>query len=405
MKYVIIGAGIAGISAATAIKDNDANAHITILTNEFHPMGLYARKDLVRRLAQGRYSEEDVLIMSENELKSHGFIVRYEPECEVFPARQQVLIGHSLRLSYDKLLLATGSIPKVIEAPGTHFLGVHQVRIYEDISLMESWLLNIQHLPIVIVGADFLGLELAYALRKRGFEVILVAQTNQASEGIFSQTIAHVIEQRLIADGVEIIKETSVAEYHSADMQMLSAVTLTNGRTIETGLVICSVGVVPNTELVGEAGIDLDESSEAIMVSDTLQTNIPTVYAAGGCASIDGYIAAHWDESEEQGHVAGLNMAGVHTIYSPVYRGNLDTVIYDIPFGYFFTQNKEDAMIVSWGEEQEVGVAYLKDGVVIGAELINSLSAMDTLLELAKTQRVVSEEELISLVNSQTLNA
>ena len=328
MRYIIIGSGIAGISAAKAIREQDQTGQITVYSNEVHPLGLYVRKDLARHLAIGFKEEDEILIENEISLAKQGIQIVYEDIARVFTRLNQVFLNHMIRASYDKLLLATGATPKLIDAPGLHYIGVHQLRSYEDVSLIEAWMPELQQIGAVIIGSGILGVDVAYALRKRGVPTTLVVRGDHLDA---PQTFS-LIEQRLRDAGVELIFNQTLSAYLSEDERLLDAVRLSDGREIPTRMALCAIGVRPNTDFLEDTGLDIAEEMGALRVNAFMQTNLPNVYAAGNCAQVNGFISRNWRESAEQGRIAGLNMAGQTVHYQPRIEDDLN--IDDLPLAY-----------------------------------------------------------------------
>lgn len=317
MEYVIIGSGIAGMSAAKTIRQHDQVGGITLFTNEFHPVGCYARKDLARRLMAELAEPEDLLTETPAELAEQNIRVVYEDIARVLPHMNQVLYGHYARKNYDRLLIASGSIPRLVDADGVHLIGVHQLRNYEDASLIEAWMPQLQQSGAVVIGGGILGIDAAYVLNYRGVPTTLVAREARLGIGHFSEAEATQVEERLKFEGVQVVLNATLEAYLSEDERVLDGVRLSNGRIIGARMALCAVGVRPSTGFLDESGIVLDEVSGGINVGSSMQTNFTEIYAAGGCASVDGIIASTWTQSAEQGRIAGLNMVGQSAAYSP----------------------------------------------------------------------------------------
>lgn len=317
MEYVIIGSGIAGMTAAKTIRQHDSEAGITLFTNEFHPVGCYARKDLARRLMVELVEPDDLLTETPAELAELNIRVVYEDIMRVLPQMNQVLYGHYARKNYDRLLIATGATPRLLDAPGLHYIGVHQLRNYEDASLIEAWMPQMQQVGAVVIGDGILGVDTAYVLNHRGVPTTLVARESRLGIAHFTEAEASQVEERLKAEGVEVILNATLEAYLSEDERVLDGVRLSSGHVVNTRMALCTVGVRPSTSFLEESGIAIDAESAAVTVNPAMQTNLPEVYAAGGCASVDGFIAGTWVESAEQGRIAGLNMVGQSALYTP----------------------------------------------------------------------------------------
>jgi nitrite reductase (NADH) large subunit len=167
--------------------------------------------------------------------------------------------------------------------------------------------------------------------------------------------------------GITVITGRSIVAYHSEDQAVLDAVELSDGRNIPTRMALSTIGVRPTIDVVEDRGIDVDEDLGAILVNEQLQTNIPNIYAAGGVASLNGYIAHTSEQAVEQGRIAALNILGQDATYT-VHHLDLDTTLYDLPFAYF-----GEASDKTWiWEADKYGYAcvFLSNGRIQGAQLL-----------------------------------
>jgi nitrite reductase (NADH) large subunit len=404
MRYIIIGAGITGISAAKTLRAQDPAGEILVYTTEFHPMGFYDRKNLARRLAKGIQHQDEFLLDTIESLKKDNIKLEYKEIERVFPAANEVLFPHSIRLKYDRLLLALGATPKIVEAPGVHLIGVHQLRTFDDAWLVEQWIPELRENGAVVIGGGLLGLDMAYALKERGVRNTLVVRESYVGAPWLPERAAQFIEKRLQLDGIEVITGETVTAYLSEDERVLDAVQFSNGHVIPARMAFCAVGVRLNTDLAEEGVIEVNETSGAIVVNEYLQTNYPNVYAAGNCASVNGLIAHNWTLSTEQGHIAALNMAGQTTPYQPAFIGDLNSQIYDLPFAYFGDTSRTTSHTQVWvwenGNDQFVEV-ILNEGKIVGATLLGNVTALAIdFAERYQSQTPISTEELASLVHS-----
>lgn len=315
MRYSIIGSGIAGVTAAKTIREHSADAEIRLYADEYHPLGLYARKDLARALAGGLDNYNHYLIDSIAELERQGiqFIQQAIP-C-IYPNMNQIFVNHAFRSNYDKLLIATGATPMLVNAPGHHLLGVHQLKTYDDASLIEDWLPDLQQNGVVIVGGGILGMDMAYALRQRGIPVTLVVREARLGTPVMGENEAIQAEQRLSALGVTILLGCKVSAFLSEDGRLLDAVVLDDGQTLRARMALCCIGVRPTTDFLKDSGVEIDDLTGAVLVNAYMQTNYSNIYAAGSCALTPSLLARTWAIAAEQGKIAALNMLGQQIQY------------------------------------------------------------------------------------------
>jgi nitrite reductase (NADH) large subunit len=366
-RYLIVGAGVAGVSAAKTLRQHDADCKITIYTTEYHPMGYYARKDLARRFAQGAAPMEAFLIEDEEALARQNIRFLYEEVVRVLPEQGVIMLPHSYRQAYDGLLLACGATPMLVDAPGTHLIGVNQLRNYDDLLRIETWIEEIQQHGAVILGGGILALEMAYALRRRGVPTTMIVRDAHVGLPLLSDAAARLVEARLKADGVRVLLNTTLTAYLSIDDKVLDAVQLSNGETLPARLALSAIGVRPTTDWIAEEGFTLDQTTGALIVDQHLRTNFPNVYAAGNCAQVNGFIARGWDDSAEQGRIAALNMLGHETPYTATHPTNLNTQIYDLPLAYFGDYAAGEVRVLDGDNLTQIDE---RDGRVIGALLL-----------------------------------
>lgn len=309
MDIIIVGNGISGITAARTIRQAEPAAKITVYTNELQT-GIVARKDLARHLAQASLDHESVFPENEADLDRAGIQVIYDPVLRLFPRTRQVLISHSIRDSYDRLLLATGATPRLLDVPGHHLLGVHQARSYEDFTFIENWLPDLQTARATVIGGGILGMDMAFALASRSVPVTLIVRESALGFAWLPTDQAELAQERFRQMGVTVRLDTQVTAFESDDGRILDRLELSSGAAVNTFLAINCIGVSPNTDFLDESGIAIHEATGAILVDDAFQTNLPGVYAAGGCALVAGRIAGTWHESAEQGRRAALHMLG-----------------------------------------------------------------------------------------------
>ena len=400
MNYAILGATVAGISAAKTIRDHDPEADIYVVSFEINPLGYYDREQMPQQLVRGASNPDDGLIEDTKALKAQGIYLDYDLMEAVFPRSNQLLLNHGIRRSYDQLLLAMESTPMLHEAPSTNWIGVHQLRIYEDITWIENWMGALQEKGAVIISHGIhnmdndgkLGLEMCYALRERGVKVTYVTQSEHAGAPYLNSAVGERIAQKMAADGIEVITGQSVVAYHSEDEAVLDAVELADGRRISTRMALSTIGVLPTIDVIEDHGIDVDEESDAVIVNNQMQTNIPNIYAAGSVASVNGYIAHNSEQAMEQGRIAALNMLGQNEEYTP-FHGELNTTLYDLPFAYFGEPSDEQW---TWeADTHNYAVVFLNNGKIQGAQLLGKEAEWgENLVELYKSGEAVDAAQL-----------
>ncbi|WP_208590124.1 CoA-disulfide reductase [Gracilibacillus suaedae] len=315
MKYVIIGGVAAGMSAAMEIKRTDDSAEITVLERgEDYSYGQCGLPYVINGLVP---STKDVIART-----IETFREKYSIDAKILtkvtkvdPEKQQIIGFHldsnqSFTLKYDRLLIATGSDPILPEWPGINLEGIHTLKTLQDTDgLMTDLTEKIKH--VTIVGAGYIGFEMAESFRSIGKEVTLIQRGDQLAK-IFDEDMSKLIEKEALHHQVDIKLEEEVTGF--SGKERVEAV-ITNKSRYSTDLVLLSAGVKPNTDFLKSSGIQMNKEG-AIRVNAYMETSIPNIYAAGDCAThyhmvkqLDDYIPLG-TTANKQGRIAGANMAG-----------------------------------------------------------------------------------------------
>jgi 3-phenylpropionate/trans-cinnamate dioxygenase ferredoxin reductase subunit len=228
---------------------------------------------------------------------------------EINVAQSQVTLSDGETIRFEKLLLAPGTRPRRINAPGSELPGVHYVRTIAD-----SRGLAAESLPgrrAVIVGAGFIGLEVAASLIQMGLSVTVVEALPEIWPRFADARLAAFVRQYCEAKGVKFLNGELVEEIVGPDRAR--GVRLASGISLSCDLVCIGVGVVPNVEIARQAGLEVDNG---IVVDRKMQTSHPGIFAAGDVANYPDPVAGrrrraeHWGHAEYSGQIAGANMSG-----------------------------------------------------------------------------------------------
>ena len=302
--YLIIGAGIAGVSAARAIREQDKEGSILLLSAEKRPP--YSRPMLTKKplstfsLAQFElyppawYADNRITLCSGEKVQS----LNTEARC----AHTDTDI-----IAYNSCILATGASNFVPPFPGKEKKGVFTIRTVED-------LLHIKREAVfskraVIIGGGVIGLECALQLSEYGLDVTVL----EAMEYLMPRQLDRSTSEAFRASIAAFTIHTNVKIRELAGNDTVSSVILEDGRVFPCDFLIVACGVRANTQLAKQAGIATDR---AIIVNDRMETNVAGVYACGDCAQHNGMNLALWSQGLEQGRVAGTNAAGGRERYT-----------------------------------------------------------------------------------------
>ncbi|MBF0536691.1 MAG: NAD(P)/FAD-dependent oxidoreductase [Nitrospirae bacterium] len=364
-RIVIVGGGIAGVSAAEAARKASAQAAIIIISKE--PYLPYYRINLTRYLA-GEVSNKELEIHPASWYKEKNIDTLLGTELSGIDLTNKTLtMTDGSTQPYDKLILTVGSEPFVPSITGADKSNVTVLRTIDD---AEFLLNNCQgQTRCVCIGGGLLGIETAGALSKRGVEVTLLEGYNWLLPRQLNQKAADIL-QRHISKDFKIYKGVKTREI--VGDQCATSVMLDNGAEIATDMVIITTGVRSNTDLASKAGLKVNNG---IIVDDTMRTSDPNVYAAGDDAEHKGIIYGTWVSSMSQGSIAGANAAGQHAEFTTMPRSNMLKVLgYDM-FSIGEINPTGDSDEVIEGELDDASYCYFmfRGNHMVGAILLGSL--------------------------------
>jgi len=316
--FVIVGAGIAGVSAAESIRKASPDAKIVLLSKEAQLP--YYRLNLTRYLAS-EIGAEHLPLHPEQWYQEQGIELRLSTEvCTVDVEQRCLSLRNGENLSYDKLILAMGSHPFVPPVPGANRENVTILRSRQD---AEYILAQIQSdTRVVVIGGGLLGLEAAGALVGKVQSVAVLEGYGWLLPRQLSQTAAVPMERHVRSLGIELYQTVKVKEI--VGDERVRGVRLEDGTLVPADLVIISTGVRPNSYVARLAGLEVNSG---IVVNNHLQTSQPDVYAAGDVAEHLGVVYGIWGPSQFQGTMAGLNAAGSVAEFVGIPRSNVLKVL------------------------------------------------------------------------------
>lgn len=382
--YVIVGSGVAAVHAAKAIRDQDAESEITIFGEEDHLP--YNRIKLTKGLFSDLHSDK-VLIKKEKWYRDNRITLHTASRiASIHPEAQEVETADGRRVTYHKLLLCMGARNRALAVGGAGLQNVHTIRDLGDADRLKAELTAGQR--TVVIGGGVQGLETAWALHEAGYPVtiveaaprLMVRQLDEAS----SERLRRILEQA----GVEVKLHAGVTAINGD--AAVSGVTLDDGTVVPCEHVVYSIGIVPNTELVRETGIQI---RSGVLVNRHLETSAPHIYAAGDIAELDGLVEGLWGGAMEQGKVAGMNMAAADPAD---YRRPVPVTLFNAFGSSLFSIGNTDERQCDLSAAGEVsGVytrIYVKDNRLAGALAWDGAAA--SLLYKSAVEQSVSLEGL-----------
>lgn len=309
MKYVIIGASAAGLATAEAIRKNDKLGEITILTEEAYMP--YSRPSISYYL-KGKVKESDMPLRKSSFYKSNNIdVVTNSKVTSIDTENKTVKVGRKT-YPYDKLCLATGSVPFV--PPMENVSGKENALTFLDLAATKEVKKQANSKTrAVVIGAGLIGMKAAEGLVKICKSVDVVELAPRVLPSILDAVSAKQVKKHLENNGIKFHLENTVTKAVSKGKQ-IAAVVLKDGKKLPCDLLVLAVGVRPQTELAVNAGLEVNRG--IITDTQTMQTSNKDIYAAGDCTvsedMLDGSkkIIALWPNAVQQGTVAGNQMAG-----------------------------------------------------------------------------------------------
>lgn len=352
--YVIVGGGAAGNAAALTLRKHGFLGRITVITEE--AVLPYDRPNLSKDYLAGNAPEEWMSLESEDFYAANRIHFELKAKAEKMdPHRGTVRLSNGKTLSYDRCLLATGGDPVRPPIPGVDKSHVFFLRSLQDckrIIARTSWAQR-----VAIIGAGFIGLEVAAALRQRNLEVHVVAPEEMPLLRQVGVHVGSVIRKIHEDHGVHFHLGHTVKEIR--DRSLL----LSEGVTVNCDFVIVGTGIHPNTELAERAGCLVEGG---VLVNEYLETSVPGVFAAGDIArwpdphSGRPIRVEHWEVAERQGQTAALNMMGDRVKFQDV--PFFWTQHYDLSVGYVGFSDRYDRMDVMGDlNSRDFTVAYYEE--------------------------------------------
>ncbi|MET0454342.1 MAG: FAD-dependent oxidoreductase [Mycobacterium sp.] len=392
--YVIVGGGLAGAKAAEALRDNGFDGEIVLFGAEDHLP--YERPPLSKDFLAGKKGLDDFTVDPEDWYREHDVDLRLGTEVTIIDRiTHSVGFAEGSHQGYDKLLLATGSSSRKPPIPGGDADGVHYLRTVDDASALLDTLTD--GASLAVVGAGWIGLEVAASARQRGVDVTVVETAELPLLGSLGREAGEVFAQLHRDHGVDLRLATAVEEI-TTDGGKATGLKLGDGSTVPADAVLVAVGAKPNIELAEKAGLQVADGG--VLVDASLKTSDDDVYAVGDIAAAENPVfgtrirTEHWANALKQPAVAAAGMQGNPGVYD------------ELP--YFFTDQYDLGMeyvgyapdyerVVFRGDQKggEFTVFWLDDeSRVLAGMNVNVWDGLDDIKALIRSRRPVDASRL-----------
>lgn len=381
MKVVVIGNGVAGVSACSTIRKKTKEIRLTLISEE--PFPLYSPCVLPHYISKEiKRSKVFLKCLRDYEKETINCILGHKVE-KIDPSKK-MLFSHGQKLTYDKLILATGARAIIPSIEGIQKKGATVFKSLKDAERISS----ARGRKVVVIGSGLIGVQLAMALCKRRWEVCLVEVLDWILPNLFDEKASSTVKKILESKGINVLTGTNVLGIEGK-IHVNGVVTDKTGK-LKADMVVVTVGMRPNVDIAQEAGIKIGELG-GILTNDNMETNIRDIFACGDCVEgkdpflLRPKLSLLWPQAERQGKVAGYNSMGEHRSI----QWTPDAVNLDV-FGTFAgaigqperAMRGSDIEIIEAEKNQCYHRFVISNGRLAGAQFIGNHEGMGILFSL-----------------------
>jgi len=389
--FVIIGASLAGAKAAESLRAEGFDGRVVLIGEE--AVRPYERPPLSKAYLRGEVGFEKAAVHPEAFYQEHEIeLLTSTTATSIDPASKQIQLDPGGRFTYDQLLLATGATPRHVTIPGAQLDGIHYLRSLSSCDALREALTGAAR--VVVVGAGWIGSEVAASARQLGKEVALIEAAEVPLERVLGTEVGTMFLEVHAEHGVELHMGVGVEAFRGS--KTVEEVVLADGSVVSGDLVVVGVGVSPRTELAEDAGLQLDNG---VVVDEHLATSVPGIWAAGDVANayhpvLDTRIRLeHWSAALNQGPVAAKNMLGRGVAYVKIPYFFSDQ--YDLGMEYNgFAANWDQVVYRGDRDQRELIVFWLDHRRVVAGMNVNVWDVGDQIAALVTAKRVVDPLQL-----------
>ncbi len=391
--FVVVGAGLAGAKAAETLREEGFDGPVVLVGAE--PEQPYERPPLSKQYLLGRADRDSVFVHDAGWYAEHDVELRTGVRAtRLDPAAHRLALDTGEELAYARLLLATGASPRRLPVPGADLDGVRYLRTLADADRLGTDLAGGGR-RVVVVGAGWIGLEVAAAARSHGNAVTVVEPQPTPLHAVLGAQMGRVFARLHRDHGVELLTDTVVREIRGSGGRVTTVVT--DGHAgLPADLVVVGVGVVPDCRVAAAAGLEIDNG---VVVDEALRCSTPDVHAAGDVASAFHPLygrhvrVEHWANALNQGPAAARSMLGQEVVYDRVPYSYSDQ--YELGMEYSGLAGPGDTVVCRGNPDDGEFIAFwTEDGRVTAGMNVNVWDVTAPIQRLIRSRRQVQAARL-----------
>ncbi len=389
--FVIVGASLTGAKAAETLRAEGFDGQVVLIGEE--PVRPYERPPLSKDYLRGEAGFDDAAVHPADFYPAHNIELRDSTVATSLAlGTSEVALSNGERLHYDRLLLATGATPRRLTGAGSDLEGVRYLRSVADSDALHLALTGSPR--VVVIGAGWIGAEVAASARQLGAEVAMVELASVPLERVLGSEVGAVFRDLHADHGVDLHFGVGVDAILGS--KAAEQVRLTDGTVLPADVVVVGIGVTPRTELAETAGLAVENG---VVVDDHLATSVAGVYAAGDVANAyhprygSRIRLEHWSAALNQGPAAARNMLGQPTVYdrTPYFFSDQ----YDLGMEYRGWAPSFDRVVFRGEAASREFIAFwLHQGRVVAAMNVNTWDAGDAIEALLRADHPIDPAQL-----------
>ncbi|MHB1836016.1 MAG: NAD(P)/FAD-dependent oxidoreductase [Solirubrobacteraceae bacterium] len=389
--YVIVGASLAGAKAAEELRNHGFDGRVVLIGDE--PELPYERPPLSKDYLRGESEREKASVHPEDFYREHGIeLLTGTTVTAIDPGAARVTLDDARELEFERLLLTTGAEPRRLRIPGAELEGVYYLRSVADCDALRERLNGGGH--VAVVGAGWIGSEVAASARQRGLEVTVIDPLELPNERIFGREIGEFYRDVHARHGTQLLLGEGV-EAFEGDIA-IRRIRTTGGKKVDCDFTVVGIGVVPRVGLAKAAGLDV---ANGIVVDEHLRTSAPNVFAAGDVANAWHPLygrrirVEHWANALNQGPVAARAMLDQDASYDRIPYFFSDQ--YEVGMEYSGYATEWDEVVLRGDRGGGEFIAFwLKDGLVVAGMNVNIWDVNAHIQELIRSSHPIDAAAL-----------